>query len=252
MRHLFGGIVTASLLLLVACGGDGDEDSGDDGETTTTEDQAAAGDEYVDALAETMTEGQDEISLDDETAECVATATIDMVGADALEEAGISPEDLAEAESFADVDVELPADAVTQLGTAIGECEVAEPMRPILIEGFVSGSGADLPAEATTCLEENIDDEGVGNALATAFVEGSGEGFETALADAVAACPSVPTAILLAQEGFNDTPEAQACVEGFVQANPDLAKAAFVQNDSAAQEQMGAQIAGVCPQAFSG
>jgi hypothetical protein len=249
-RHLFGGIMAASLLFLVACGGDDDESSDDGGgTTTTTEAEGSSGEsnEYVEVLAQSMVEGQDEIALDEETANCVATAVVDLVGADALEDAGVTPEDLAAAEGFGDLDVELPDDAADQLGGTIGDCEgVAEPLRPLLLESFVAGLGVELEPEATTCLEENIDDEGVGNALAAVFVDGSDEGFQTVVTDAVLACPEVPTAAILAQATIQVTPEVEECVTGIVEANGDLVKRAFVDQDTAAQEELGTMIGTTC------
>lgn len=240
--------MAASLLFLVACGGDGDDESSDDGGSDTTESEGSSGEsnEYVDTLAASMVEGEDELTLDEETATCVATAIVDLVGVDALEEAGVSPDDLAAAEGFGDLDVELPDDATNQLGAAIGECEVAEPMRPLLVDSFVSGLGVELEPEARACLEENIDDEGVGNALGAVFVDGSEEGFQAVVTDAVLACPEVPTAAILAQASIEVTPEIEECVTGVVEANGELVKRAFVDQDTAAQDELGTMIGTTC------
>lgn len=251
MRHIYCGIAAAALLLLTACGGDDNDEGGSD--TTDSETTESGGDSnaYVEALAASMGEGEnDDIVLEEETANCVATAVVDLVGVDALEEAGISPEELADGDSYADFDVELPADAAAQLGQSMGECEIAEAMRPIVVDQLAAEAGAELPSEATTCLEENIDNQAAADALAPAFIDGSQAGIETMVGDALLACPDVSTALILAQSGGDVPPEARACVRDYVEANPDLARAAFVDQDQAASEQLGVQLAGACPQAF--
>jgi hypothetical protein len=252
MRHIHGGIAAAALLLLIACGGDDNDDEGGS-DTTESETTEAGGDNaYVDALAASMVEGQDDITLGEDTANCVASSIVNLVGVDTLEEADISPEEFAGAESFSDLDVELPQDAVTQLGQSMGECDVAEAMRPVVVEQFAAEAGAELPAEATACLEENIDNQAAADALAAAFIDGSQEGIETMVTDALLACPDVSTALILAEAGTEPTPEAQACVRSFVEGHPDLARAAFVERDQAAAEDLGVQLAGACPAAFGG
>jgi hypothetical protein len=252
MRHIYSGIAAAALLLLIACGGDDNDDEGgsDTTESETTESGGGDDNAYVEALAASMNEEQDDITLGEEDANCVASSIVDLVGVDALEEADISPEEFAAAESFSDVDVELPEDAAAQLGQSMGECDVAGAMRPVVVEQFAAEAGAELPAEATACLEENIDNQAAADALAAAFIDGSQEGIETMVTDALLACPDVSTALILSEAGTEPTPEAQACVRSFVEGHPDLARAAFVERDQAAAEDLGVQLAGACPAAF--
>ena len=53
---------------------------------------------------------------------------VDVVGVDALTEAGISPDEFAAPDDLASLGVELPDDATAVLGDALGECDVVETL----------------------------------------------------------------------------------------------------------------------------
>lgn len=259
--RLWIGLCAAAFVLVgvVACDGDGDnsEDSGSD--TTEPEGRASDNghDDYVEALAVGLREGDTVATADDETAMCLAAATVDVVGADTLDAAGIAPQDLADAEiepstwvqgrwSLAALDVEVPDDTSTRLGAAFGECDV----NGVLVVGFAAGVG-ELSDDALGCVWENVGREAAADALAAAFVDGADEDVVDLMSAALTACPAASVAMIVTEEGANDTPEARACVEGFVQANP-APHVAFLTGDSAAVEDYFTQLAGVCPQAFAG
>lgn len=239
----------AGLLLLAACDGDDDDGAVDDGG-----DSRAA---YVEELAASLRQ-HDEFPLDADQAECTATAVVDLFGADALVDAGISPEELTEADS-ASRTVDLPDDAADRLGTGLDDaadrlatglldCGLADPIKDLAIDS-VGAAGTELPPEAATCLADNLDDRAVTAALARTWIDGSQDHFKQPVVAAVAACPSVMTAMMLADAPSGLSPEAEACVAGFVEDNPDLmAQALTPETDSQARE-MEAAFAAACPEA---
>jgi hypothetical protein len=257
MKQILGGIMAASIALLVACGGDGD-DSEDGASTTTAPEERSGGDsdDYVETLATALSGGDTAATADDETATCLAAATIDVVGADTLDAAGISPEDLADAQtepstwvhgpwSLAALDVEVPEGASMQLGTAFGECDVTG----VFVVGFAAAVG-ELSDDALACLDQNVDREAAADALAGAFVDGVDQGVVDVMSAALAACPAASTAMIVTAEGANDTPEARACVESSGQTVPAPLEA-FLTGDPAATSDYFTQLAAVCPQALA-
>lgn len=183
------------LLLAAACSGDGGEDGAAEGQTSTT----AAGDgdaqAYIDAGAASLT-ADEELRLDQETATCISTAAVGLVGADALARAGVSPQEFAEAETYDVLAVDIPDDAATRMSDALGSCDAAGAFTSF----FADELGMDLPPEARACLDERVDRQAVHDAMANGFFAPSGEAapanqaafqdtLETALMDAVVACP---------------------------------------------------------------
>lgn len=236
-------VVGAGLLVVGACGGDDGEDSGGDG--------GGDAQRYVGALAPAISEDSD-IPMGDEAATCVATAIVDLVGADALAEAGVSPEELADADNLADAGVEPPDDAGRRLGEEFGACDIAGPLRTTLVENLVSGVGAEVPPEATGCVEENLGDEALTGALGALFADGSEAEMQQLIGDAIVACPDIPTAAVVGRSPAQESPETVACVRGFVEDNPDLVRAAFADDDQAAAQELGAQLAGACQLTLEG
>jgi hypothetical protein len=243
MRNLVG-VALAGSLLLVACGGDDDSDGG---KASTVEGDGADADAYVQALAETMTDDQEAFTLDDEAATCTATVLVDLVGTDALTAAGISPEDLAAADNFGDLDIEVPDDASARLSEGIEGCDITDRMVDLLIEQFATGAGGELPPEANTCLDEAIDRKALRDAVAASFVDGSGEDFRTLMFDAISTCPDVMAAIILAEAPASVGPEQRDCVRSVIEANSDLVRSAWLDQDPDATQQLGTLISTECP-----
>jgi hypothetical protein len=231
----------AGVVLLGACGGD-DDDGGS--ATSATSDEGEA---YVDAIATSMRE-DGEVPLDAERADCAATAIVDVVGVDTLRDAGISPEELGDADSLQSLDVEVPDDVTERLGAAFDECGFAGTIKDALVDSFTSEFGSELSAEASACLRDNLSDEAVTDALAATFVDGSNEHVQEPLLAAVAACPPVATEALLAEAPTDLPPAAEACVSEFVESNPDLVARSFGSGDAAAGQELGVQLAGACPE----
>jgi hypothetical protein len=233
---------TAGLLLFAACGCDDDDGADDDGGGS----RAA----YVEALTTYIRQNR-ELPFEANQAECMATAVIDVIGADALADAGISPEELVVAEPMALRNVDLPDDAADRLGTGLLDCDLVTPFRDLLIESPVAAVGTELPPEAATCLADNLDDRAVTAGIARTFFDGSQEHIEQPLFAAIAACPSVMTTMMLADAPSAMSPEAEACLARFVEDNPDLMAQVVTpppETDSQARE-MEAALAAACPEA---
>lgn len=233
-------VAAAGVMLLGACGGD----DGEDGGAASGGDQA---EEYVDAVSADMREN-DEIPLDAERADCAAAAIVDVAGADALSEAGVSPEDLGETDSLSELGVELPDDATDRLSAALDDCDLAPAIEDVMIDGFADEFGSGLPADAAACLRDNLDDEALTDAAAATFVDGDAQRVQDAIGPAVAACPPVAKAVLLAQAPVELSPSAEACLTAFVEGNPDLVARSFGSGDTAAGQQLGASMAQACPE----
>jgi hypothetical protein len=244
-------VIVAAGLLLGACGDD------DDGATpaTTAEaaDHARDADVYVEAVASSWNETS-ELPLDERQTTCVARGLVDVVGVDALTEAGISPDEFAAADELASLGVELPGDATAVLGAALGECDVVETLEGIVIAAFPDEFGVQLPPDAATCLTDHLDDQAVADGWAATFIDGSDERLQRLVSSSMGACPAVATAVLIATAPTELTPEAEACIGAFVQDNPELVMETLASGESpaTATQELGEQMAAACPEAIGG
>jgi hypothetical protein len=236
--------IVVAVLLLGACSGDDDDSAaqGDDGDA----------DEYVEATAAALRDDTEDLDfdLDRDQATCFATGLVDVVGVDALTEAGISPDEFAGADSFADLDVDVPADAGTRLAGSLVDCDLVAPLEAAMSGAFSDEFGVELSPDAAACLADRLDDQAVAEGWAATFLDGSTDQIQVLLGTTAGLCPEVATTILLASAPVM-TPEAQACVSAFVEANPELVSAAFAsaEGDSPQTQQLGVQLAAACPEA---
>jgi non-ribosomal peptide synthetase component F len=114
---------------------------------------------YVDALAAELAD--EESGLDEEAADCVAEASIDAIGADNLEDAGITPEDVAAADGPQDLDVDLSEEQARAAARSFIDCDIP------FGEAFV---GEDGPEEGIACIDENLDEDTVVDAYAAQYL----------------------------------------------------------------------------------
>ena len=235
-------LVALPLAVLAACGGD------DDGDTAEADPQP-----FIDAAAASMTADED-LPFDQEAATCISTAVVDVIGADALVRAEVTPEEFAGAGTFNLLAGDLPDDAPALLRDNLGDCDSAEAVS----SAFVTELGIDVTPEDVACIAGGLDRQALNDALADSFLattDDAGQGLqdilETTLLDAVIACPRVITATFLAQAPGTVTPETEACVSTVVEANPDRVRAAFG-GDAAATEALGTEIGTSCAGAFGG
>lgn len=237
---------------VTACGGGDDAEEG--GTADRAADQADA-QAYVDAAVASLT--ADGV-FDQETAACISTALVDLVGADALARAEVSPEEFAEAETFDVLAVDMPEQADGRLVSSLADCDIAGN----LMSTFVAELGVELADDAVACLDQSVDRQAVAEAFAGALFAPAGEapddgaadsqdGAEAAMVDAFVACPGAVAAVFLAEGPGPVPPQAEACVSGLVEARPDLVRAAIA-GDEAAAADLGTQIGTTCPAAVSG
>src|SRR5262245_50927728 len=239
MRRIL--VILAAGLLLGACADEGDESL-----STTGEDGGGESEEYVTAVAASLREDEEEgLTLDEEQATCLATGLVDLIGGAALREAGITPQELADAEHFRTLDVEVPDDGTERMTVTLVDCELVEPLEGLMTDSFVEELDTDVRPDATACLADAMDDQAVAEAFAAGYVEGSEEQIAALMGSSVGACPEVASLILLSEAPDDLSPEAEACVRDFVAANVDLVSEAFASadGDSTETQQLGVQLA---------
>lgn len=179
---------------------------------------------YVDAAASAFTSGEGGPPLPDEVAECVGEAIVDVPGTEALREAGIDGQDLADAPDLRSLDVDLPDDAVDQLAEDLAACDLAAGIERPLLDAFAAESGAPLTDRAAGCVVDAADDAAVERGLAESFVDRSvgTPGFD-ALLRGLADCPEASTELLLSAVVTDpaDAPAGlRACIESEVRSDP--------------------------------
>lgn len=116
---------------------------------------------YIDALTESFQESEEgEFAPTDEQAECMAEKTIDAIGVDTLEDADISPEEVVDSDGPEDLGLELSEDQATDAARAFVDCDLS------FAEAF---AGADAPDEAVECIDENLDEDRMVEAIAAQY-----------------------------------------------------------------------------------
>ncbi|HEU5084015.1 MAG TPA: hypothetical protein VFU14_11790 [Acidimicrobiales bacterium] len=143
--------LVASALLLAACGDDGGED-----------DEARA--RYVDAMAESM--AADDVPFAPEDRECLSGKFVDaMGGASALEDAGVTPAEIADGEDLAALDLDLGEDDAEAIAASFRECDVS------LADMLLADAGDQVTPEMRACVEENLDEEVLADFFAQVLVD---------------------------------------------------------------------------------
>ena len=233
MRRAFIAAVALGFAV-AACGDDGEADA----------------QPYIDAVSADLQDPDDDDSpgLDEETAECLATALVDVVGADRLEEDDIDPDDLADAESLDDLDITLDDDAQEQLADGIVDCDV----ETAIVEAAIDEIGADVPSGTTECLSDAIDDDAFSELMVASVVDGSDVGADTllrAFADCPDALAELVAAGIEAELGAQLSSDAIECIASHIEDDPDAAADAMNDGDVDAY---GAALLEACPEIVSG
>jgi hypothetical protein len=174
-------LLTATLLaaLLVAGCGDSDDSGGGDGENG----------ELVDAMAAQLTEG-DDVPVSDEEAECIASDIVDGIGAERLEELGVTAESVSDDSAGDITELDFSEDEVTVLVDSIDGCA---DLKAIFAESM-SADGT-VSSEDAECLVDELPDDFVRGALEASFSgtdPTASEEFTNDLIDAMSACDVAP------------------------------------------------------------
>ncbi|QGG96867.1 hypothetical protein [Actinomarinicola tropica] len=144
--------LVAATLVLAACGDDGSS--------------AEAG-PYVDALAEELRSPSEEgeLVLPDDSAECFAEGVVEILDAERLDEAGVTPQELAEVGAFPELEIDVPDDAQERIAELATGCF---DVRSSLGESFSSALGVDV-----SCLTDAADEDRVADVFAEQLVTGA-------------------------------------------------------------------------------
>lgn len=175
--------LTALALFFAACGDDDDATEAGDAAADVTEEGTSSGEpsEYSDAVVEVLS-AEGEIPFEDEDVECLAIAFIDVVGGpDALREAGVTPEDIADSDGPGDVEgIELPDDVNEQFVDAFESCDI--DLTELILQFF---QGA--PDEVLDCVRENIDREALRELIAAGITDAETDA-ESRVEESVSSC----------------------------------------------------------------
>jgi len=244
MRRLAAVLVLPLLVLplLAACSTGDDTDSGD---------PAAP---YVNALAEVFTSGASGPELDDETADCIATAIVELAGVPALTAADVTPEELADSGDLKELGLQLPTDASATLAAGFAACDLGETVIEPFIRALAEDSDGDLSDDAVDCVVDATSKEDVEAGLAATFVQADdGAAAFDAMVVGMGACPDAVTELLV--NGFETangeavdlTDEARDCLAGEVEGAPEAAAGSFATSPSPDAEEFGARLGEDCP-----
>lgn len=233
---IFG--LALGLLAASACGGGGSPDR----------------QEYVDAAIASVeaAEEDENFEFSRRDTECIAEAIVDTVGAERLDDAGVSPAEFSTANDLSDLDVEVDRD---DLADGINDCDV--DLGEVFVDALAQSLGpVELSEESLSCITERVGDTGaIGDAMAGALLGadeseaveiGEAAGFE-----AFGQCPQAMTELIVQSieaQGLDLSAEAEACIAGEITARGEevgtlLAAAA---DDPAAAEEMGVSLVTPC------
>lgn len=203
MRKILASLAVLTLVVgLASCSSSDDEGAGDETTTTTeaattteAEEPADAGDPqaFVDAYTTGLSSGSVDagaLVLTEEQAACVGEAWVDQIGVDRFEEAGVTPEDVADP-LFDSTRLGLPEEEGAEIVAAFEGCDV--DIAAELAESITLGMGE----EQISCTAENIDPELVDALLVKSFTTGENDAEFEALLASLDACdlplPGIPT-----------------------------------------------------------
>lgn len=212
--------VLAAAALLAACGGDSE----------------VAKEDYVDAATEAILASDSDFEFEEDNAECIAEAVVDGLGVDALNEAGISADELRATDTIGELEgLDVDDDVKADLSDGIQDCGLDFGSQ--LADEFTAEIGADvLSGESLECITTEISNSPlIADALVEAIVEGDAAGGEEAgeqaAIEAFGECPESLTDLFVAgveQQGADVSDEARACLQEQVEANIDVVVDAIV------------------------
>lgn len=222
--------LVAALALLAACGSDDDVDPAP----------------YIQAQVDELLEGEDGPPLQQDAAECLATAVVEGVGADTLDEAEVTPEEFAEAESLDDLELGVDEDALRRdLADRFGGCEIGGT----LVEVFAGELPFELDDEGSACVADALDQsEALAEGLAASFVDDDSSGIQTAFLGSLADCPAIISDLIsdsIESAGVTVDAEARQCIADEVEARGEQGIAELLEGGAAAQ-QLGVELAEAC------
>ena len=173
-RTGIGLLVVLALLALAACGGGGGE---------TSDDEQAYASAFATSLQDAMAENN--VTVSGGEAQCVGDQIVEIVDAQTLADAGVTPEEIREDTANLSEAIGDPTpEQADQLGDAIFDClNVAE----IFVAGFeqsAEAGGFSLSEDKVQCLGENFEqNETMRDLIAQSIITGTEPSFEGANSD---------------------------------------------------------------------
>ena len=193
MRALRSWLLVIGVVLAFAAGcGDDDSESGGDADTGGATETASEDDlsDEEQAYVDTAVEGYDaerDAPMTEDDSRCMATAMVQGIGVDRLEEMGITPESFSE-------DGDLPEGAVSEADAEamVAEISTCIDLQDLFLAGFTEDES--LSPETIECLTEQFDEDLVTRLMVTLLSEGedalsADTGAGADLMEAYLACP---------------------------------------------------------------
>jgi hypothetical protein len=232
MRRIPASVALVLLVMLSACG---DDDGGAGGTATdagsqTTEgeptespttapapDTDAAAEPYVEALADELSG----FGVSEDSARCIASGLVDAIGAERLEQEGLTPQEFVELGDFEEAGLEVGDEEVDRLGQHLAGCDLT---------GFISAAMLaqeedDWSDESIQCISSAIATEDVGPAMAEFLLLDEQVGLFSALAASFARCPDALTEAVIQgierSQGSELSEEGRACIAEQVEDNAE-------------------------------
>lgn len=221
----------AGILVTSACGGD-DDDNGEAAPTTTTAPadknaQEPSGEflhdeEYTAVLADSLEDSDSGFGASADEAACAVDRMVDQIGAQRMQEAGLTEENLLSDETTA---TDLTEEEANQVADALLEC--------IDFASAVARSfSEDVAADEVSCLSDRLGDESLlRETIVASLLEGDNatidDGTSQQLSDAFFECIDMAQLFIgeLKAGGTQLTPEQEACLREAIAANPAVREA---------------------------
>lgn len=189
-------LALVAALVLGSCSSGGEDDAGDqtttteaggtdegtdeptettegDEETTTTEgggdvEVSADARAYVDAMAGSMT-ADESFPLSDDQAECFSARTVDTIGVDRLQGAGVTPEMMADEESTMDFsDIGLTEDEAGDIYDNFGRCDI--DLQDLMMQSMAADD--EVTPAMRSCMETVLTDENLRKLMVSSMMNG--------------------------------------------------------------------------------
>jgi hypothetical protein len=179
-------------LLLGACGDDDDTSGGDDAAEDAASETESDGpysiEDYAAVLATELQTGG-AFPGTEEQISCVSEGFVDAIGgADALNEAGLTPEGLAEAEGPDDLGLDLDEEAVAdELVTSFDDCDYD------LIRMLTESLGQGAPEGFEDCVRAEITNDDVAAVFARLIIDPADQQAADAILPQIEACATPGT-----------------------------------------------------------
>lgn len=196
MSHtpLLAAVVAAALLTVAACGDGGTADDDAAGSTSGADSDASVADldTYNAAVIDDLENGGG-LPFGEAESRCMAEGFVESIGLDALQAAGVTPEELV-AEEPSELGIDYDDAQAGRFAALMRGCGLSAS--DLLLSG-PGEAGADVPEDLAACVDENVDADALFALAGQTMADGGAideAGAGAILADAVTACPGFAAA----------------------------------------------------------